>query len=85
MLKFETEHRMSTLAEFLVDGIGTCWREHSYAFAGRALLPKTWMWQESRAIHEAAAFFMYKAVSSPTLWVSSVSSHFARFSVGEWW
>ena len=26
-----------------------------------------------------------RAVSSPTLWVSSVSSHFARFSVNEYW
>ena len=55
MLKFETDHRMSTLAEFLVDGIpnlGKCWSEHSYAFTGRALLPDPWMWQESQAIHE---------------------------------
>jgi hypothetical protein len=60
MLKFETQHRMSTLAEFLVDGIpnlGKCWSEHSYAFTGRAPLPEPWMWQESQAIHEPATFF----------------------------
>ena len=60
MLKLETEHRMSTLAEFLVNRIpnlGKCWSEHSYAFTGRAPLPELWMWQESQAIHEAATFF----------------------------
>ena len=51
---------MSTLAEFLVNGtpnLGKCCSEHSYTFTGGAPLPESWMWQERRAIHEAATFF----------------------------
>ena len=35
MLNFETEHRLSTLAEFLIDGspnLSKCWGECPYAF-----------------------------------------------------
>ena len=60
VLKFDTEHRMSTLAKFLVDGIpnlGKCWTGHSYAFMGSAPLSEPWMWHESQASHKAASFF----------------------------
>ena len=40
---------------------------------------------EGTAHSRTTVYTFPRAVISPILWVSSVSSHFARFSVGEWW
>ena len=68
VLKFEPEHRMSTLAELLFDGIlnlGTCWSEHSCAFMGRTPLPECVTRKPSHSLgchvffmHEMPSFFI---------------------------
>ena len=60
MLKVVTDHRRSTLVEFLqvtMPKIAKQWTSRPFAFFGRAPKPEPWMWQESQALQMANAFF----------------------------
>ena len=60
MMKVVTDHRRSTLVEFLqvtLPKIAKQWTSRSFAFSRRAPQPELRMWQESQALHIAHAFF----------------------------
>ena len=60
MLKVVTDHRRSTLVEFLQVTslkIAKQWTSRPFVFCRRAPQPQPWMWQERQALHMANAFF----------------------------
>ena len=62
MLKVVTDHRRSTLVEFLqvtLPKIAKQWTSRPFAFSGRAPQPEPWMWQESQALQMAGSLRMY--------------------------
>ena len=60
MLKVVTDHRRSTLVEFLqvtLPKIAKQWTSRPFALSGCAPQPEPWMWQESPALQMANAYF----------------------------